>query len=288
MKRNLPSKTRVWRVPGLDNVELLRAEHLTQSFPRHTHECYAVGVVERGALGFAYRGANVVAPPGSVSLCVPGEAHTGKAAAAEGWAYRMFYLDARVLQEVASELAARPRDLPFFPSGVVDDAPLAGLVGDLHRLLEGWPEGAGASRLEGETRLLNLLAALIKRHADAPPPSRRAGREPRAVAQVKRYLEDHHAEEISLDSLSGLTGLSRHHLVRVFGEAAGVPPHAYLRQVRVRRAKDLLASGHGVAEAALMTGFTDQSHLTRWFKRLWGVTPGGYRNGVQDGPAQKA
>ena len=93
---------------------------------------------------------------------------------------------------------------------------------------------------------------------------------------------------MTLEQLSRLTGLSRYHLVRVFGESVGVPPHAYLRQVRVGRAKALLAAGCPVAEAAVATGFADQSHLHRWFKRLWGVTPGGYRKGVQDGAAQTA
>ena len=129
---------------------------------------------------------------------------------------------------------------------------------------------------------------LVRRHADVPQQTLRLGREPAAVGQVKRYLERHYAEAVTLEGLSRLTGLSRYHLVRVFGESVGVPPHAYLRQMRVREAKKLLAAGLPVAEAAVATGFADQSHLHRWFKRLWGVTPGGYRKGVQDGAAQAA
>lgn len=268
----------MWRVPSLDKVELLRARHITHSFPRHTHQHYAVGVIEQGALGFAYRGENVVASSGDINLCVPGEAHTGQPAVAEGWTYRMFYLDTDLLQKVASEVADRPRELPFFQTGVINDASLAWHLRRLHLQLE----GADASVLEQETYLLEALAALIDRHADAPPPERRWGREPQAVVRLKRYLERHYAEPISLDTLSQHAELSRYHLVRTFHEVVGVPPHAYLRQIRVGRAKDLLASGRPITEVALMTGFTDQSHLTRWLKRLWGVTPGQYRNSVQD------
>lgn len=274
--------SKVWQVPGLNNLELLRAKHLTQSFPRHTHERYAVGVVEQGALGYFYRGENVVAAAGDINLCIPGEAHTGQPAAAEGWAYRMFYLDPAVLQEVASEVAGRARQLPFFQSGVIADVSLARQLRRLHLCLE----ATDTPLLEQETLLFDVLAQLISRHADDSPPLSQSGREPQAVTQVKRYLESHYAEDVSLNELSELTQLSRYHLVRVFAEAVGVPPHAYLRQVRIRRAKNLLASGRPVAEVAVMTGFSDQSHLTRWFKRLWGVTPGQYRNGVQDGSAQ--
>jgi len=262
-------------------LELLRADYLTQSFPRHTHERYAVGVIERGALGFFYRGENVVASPGHINLCIPGEAHTGQPAVAEGWSYRMFYFDATMLQQAASEVADRPRQLPFFRSGVLADASTAQQLRQLHLQLE----KPDTSPLESETILLEVLAQLINRHADDPPPTCRVGREPSAVRRLKHYLESHYAEDISLGSLSQLTHLSRYHLVRVFREAVGIPPHTYLRQVRMRHAKDMLASGQPIAEVAVATGFTDQSHLTRWFKRLWGYTPGQYRNSVQDAPA---
>ena len=272
MSKALKPRTQLWRVPIFDDLELLHAQHQTQSFPKHSHERYALGVIEQGALGFYYRGENVVAPSSTISLCIPGEVHTGQPATAEGWTYRMFYFEPRFLEKVASELAGEPRDLPFFQSGVIADAELARRLRALHVQLT-----AAAPTLEQETHLLGILATLINRYADDTPPAFRTGQEAKAITQVKNYLESHYAVDVSLADLSHLTGLSRYHLVRVFHEAVGVPPHAYLRQVRVRHAKDLLAKGHTIADAALATGFTDQSHLTRWFKRFWGFTPGQYR-----------
>lgn len=274
-----PADSKVWHVPSFGDVELLRAGQQTQTFPRHTHEGYAVGVIEQGALSFFYRGETVVAAPGHINLCLPGEVHTGQPAAPEGWSYRMFYLGTPVLQQVATEVADRSQELPFFRSGVIADAPLAQRIREVHQQLE----KPNTSLLEQQTLVLDTLAQLIYRHADHPPAISRTGREPGAVSQVKRYLKRHYAEEISLEQLSCLTRLSRYHLVRVFRKSVGIPPHAYLRQVRVKQAKKMLASGHPIAEVAVATGFTDQSHLHRWFKRLWGVTPGHYRNSVQDG-----
>lgn len=271
-------KTKVWRIPNLD-LELLRAEHQTQSFPKHTHECYALGVIERGALGFYYRGENVVASPGDISLCIPGEAHTGQPAISEGWTYRMFYFDTSFLTNIASDIADRPRDLPFFQSGTLADNALARQLRALHIRLE----DAATSTLEQEASLLHVLAQLIGRHADEPLAEPRVGQETRAVTQVKRYLEHHYAENVSLADLAQLTGLSQYYLVRVFHGSVGVPPQAYLRQIRIRHAKAQLAEGKTIAEVALETGFVDQSHLTRWMGRLWGFTPGQYRKSVQDG-----
>lgn len=277
MNAKVLATNKLWRAPGVSGLELLHAHHLKQSFSKHTHEGYAVGVIEGGALGFFYRGENVVAAPGQINLCVPGEVHTGRPATPEGWSYRMFYFDARLLQQVAGDLADRPRALPFFQSGVIVDARLAQRLRQVHQRLE----NPHTPPLEQQTLLLDVLTRLILRHADTPLAFYKLGREPEAVRLVKSYLESCPAEAISLEQLACLTNLSRYHLVRVFHRAVGVPPHAYHRQVRIGRAKELLASGHPIAEVALATGFTDQSHLNRWFKRLWGFTPGEYRNSVQ-------
>ena len=86
----------------------------------------------------------------------------------------------------------------------------------------------------------------------------------------------HAADNVSLTELSGLVSLSPYRLVHVFRDTVGLPPHAYLTQVRVERAKRLLAAGQSVARVASEAGFVDQSHLTRHFKALTGVTPGRY------------
>lgn len=275
-------ESRVWQVPHLPGLELLRASQQTQVFPRHTHEHYAVGVIERGALGFYYRGENVVASSGDINLCLPGEVHTGEPAAEGGWSYRMFYLEPALLERLTGELSGRSGTLPFFSPGMLQDAALARRLHALHQLFES-PE---ILPLERETRLLEVLGDFVRRYADAPLPALPTGREPAAVGQVKDYLHAHYAEEITLTKLAQLTGLSRYHLVRVFRDTTGVPPHAYLRQLRVERAKCALGEGRSIAQVALAMGFADQSHLTRWFKRFWGYTPGHYVAGLVGVKAQ--
>ena len=114
-------KTRMWRVgTGMGTVRLMHARYITQTFTPHFHEGYCLGVIERGALGFRYRGENVVAPAGSVNLAVPGEVHTGHAADENGWTYRMFYLDSDMMAAVASQVADRDAPLPFIREGVIE------------------------------------------------------------------------------------------------------------------------------------------------------------------------
>ncbi len=271
-------KIKLWRIPHLVNLELLLATYLTQTFSRHSHEGFAIGVIERGALGFSYRGAKHVAPPGVINLANPGEAHNGYAASDLGWTYRMFYLDPVLLQQAASEVLGRTKDIPFFQAGVIQDSYLAGLIRHLHIILE----KSEAPVLEQESRLLYLLTQLVIRYADDRFRLRPVGKENQSVKKIRDYIETHYAEEISLKQLVLIANLSPFHLIRVFRNEVGIPPHAYLTQVRVNRARALLAEGWPGALVAHETGFVDQSHLTRQFKRIMGFTPGQYSKSIQD------
>lgn len=271
-------QTKLWRVPHIAGLELMRATYLTHSFARHSHEGFAVGVIEQGALAFDYRGESLVASAGTINLANPDEAHTGQAAAESGWTYRMFYLDADLLGKAASEIAGRPENLPFFQAGVICDNRLARMIRELHLRLE----SGEASLLEQESRLIRMLACLILRHADAPPVLHTAGREQGAVKRAKDYIEAYFSENISVDQIAGAAYLSPFHFIRVFHKETGLTPHAYLIQVRIRQARALLSRGCSVASAAYQTGFADQSHLTRHFKRIVGIPPGQYSNFIQD------
>ncbi len=265
-----------WRDPALHNLELLHAHYITHSFAPHTHEGFAIGVIERGAERFAYRRANHIAPAGSLVVINPGEMHTGSTLLPDGWSYRMLYPEAHVLQSVASEMSGRNHDIPFFAEPVIDDPDLAALILQVHELLE-----MPSTPLERESRLLPVLAHLIERHADARPmrPQRRRVQPTPAVWRVRDYLTEHYTDVVTLDELAALAGLSPFHLLRTFSAAVGMPPHVYLTQVRVTRAKALLAAGLPIAEVAALTGFVDQSHFSRHFKRTVGVAPGQYVRG---------
>jgi AraC-like DNA-binding protein len=105
------------------------------------------------------------------------------------------------------------------------------------------------------------------------------------VTCARTFLLDHVQENTPTVRLAAECGVSPFHLVRTFHKDVGLPPHAYLNCVRVERAKPLLGGGLTIAEVARRTGFADQSHFTRVFSRIVGMSPGRYKDGnrVQDG-----
>jgi AraC-like DNA-binding protein len=273
-------QARLWRAQVPGNLELLRATYLNHSFARHTHDEFMIGVIEQGGCAFYYRGATHVAAAGSLVFINPGEVHDGSGAETASLTYRALYPEVALLQQTACELAGKPRGIPYFPSPVVEDESLSGLVRRLHLLLE-----EPASALERESCFLWTFAQIISRCAEQRPALFPPGKEPLAVRRAREYLEAHQAGQVTLAEIANVADLSPFHLLRVFRAALGLPPHAYLTQMRVARAKTLLSLGMPISQVAFEAGFVDQSHLSRHFKRFVGVTPGQYlldRKNVQD------
>jgi len=267
-------RARFWRLPDLHALEVLHATYLTHTFARHTHDGFVVAAVERGVEAFYYRGAMRLAPAGSIVVVEPGEMHTGHAGSRLGWTYRVLYPEAALLQRAAVALGGSPDHVPSFPA-VIEDPALYASFQQLHATLDG-----STTALERESGLTEALAHLVARHGGERLTLPSIGREQGPVEVVRDYLEAHYGENPSLDELARLAGLSPFHLLRVFRRALQLPPHAYLTGVRIARAKALLAAGWPAARIATETGFADQSHLTRQFKRLVGVTPGQYARGA--------
>jgi AraC-like DNA-binding protein len=274
----MQEQAKYWHVNELGSqVPMLRASFITHTFPRHTHDGYAIGVIEEGAESYYYRGEMHTAAAGSVVLINPDEVHTGQAATPDGWRYRMLYPDASLLQCAASQIAGHRVGQPSFSHTIVDDPMVFASLRYLHLMLEN-----SSSTLARETRLLWALADLIRRHAETCPVPADIPTEPRAISVAREYIHAHFACNITLDELARVTSFSPYHFSRMFRKAVGLPPHAYLNQVRITRAREMLARAVPIVEVADATGFVDQSHLTRAFKALIGVTPGQFSKNLQD------
>lgn len=265
-------RTKFWRADDLGDVELLHARYRTHSFGRHTHQGIAVGVIEQGVESFFCKGNTHHAVEGEIIVFNPEQAHTGEAANAEGWTFRMFYFDAELLRTAAMSASKRPVDLPAFGRCIIRDPLLAAQLHRLHEALE-----TSDSSLKRHELFLMTFAELIKRHADSTLEGSGIGLERYAVRKVREYMHANLQQNVALDDLAKLSGLSSYYLIRVFRAEMGLSPHAYLEQVRIHRARVMLKSGLPIASVAAALGFSDQSHLNRHFKKLTGITPGTYR-----------
>lgn len=268
----------VWRSPCLPQLELMTATYITHRFPRHAHNGFAIGVVESGQLGFDYRGAHVVAGRGMINLANAGEVHNGNAMTEEGWSYRMFYFENAALTDAASQMAGREANLPRFQDGVLDNVRLATALWQLHVALE----KRSIQSLQAQSCFLLAMHLLIENHADNRPDENSPAACRHRIREICDLMRDGFSMDWSLESLAERAYLSPWHFLRLFQRETGMPPHQYLIQYRIQKAKELIRKNHSIVQTALETGFSDQSHLTRHFKRIVGTTPGQYSKIVQE------
>ncbi len=265
----------LWQAAAFGGLELLRANFVQFSFAPHAHEEFMIVVTEGGVALPRFWGAVQRVAAGDVFVLNPGEVHGGGPETGSTWRYRSFYPPAALMQRVARELTGVDRGVPQFAEQFVGDPATATMLRRAHLALEE-PESA----LAYESHLMEALAGLVARHAVGNVAARRIDHKHRAVRLAKEYLETLPGENVSLDTLARVAGIGSYHLCRVFRNETGLSPHAYQVQVRVRLAKTLLARGLPISQVAAEAGFTDQAHLTRHFKRTFGVTPGRYLGAV--------
>jgi len=196
--------------------------------------------------------------------------HTGQAAQAAGFSMRCIYPTAANRQVAVLGLTGYLPDLPLFRQVRVDDRWAAASLATLHTTL-----AHGGSLLEREAALTWTLGQLFERYGEARARPT-LGSERQAVLKARRYVDEHFSEGVRLAELAGHVALSPYHLLRAFRAEFGLPPHAYLENVRIRQAERLIAAGKPLAEVSAETGFSSQSHLTHRFRKIIGVTPGQY------------
>ena len=261
-----------WQTPPLAGVELLSARYIDHRFAPHVHDGYVIGMIMAGAQRYRYRGAEHLAGSGTLVLINPDELHTGHKGTEDGWLYRAFYPDSGQMTSLLAELELPTHHLPAFGATLYRDQDLVNGFCQLHRLLE-----SPATALQQQTVWRELVLSLLQRHA-AVPDAGKPGKEHRAVSLAKELLHSQLAAPPSLEALATAVNLSPFHFARVFRRATGMPPHTWLMQQRIARARALLQSGCLPLEVAMQLGFADQSHLSRQFKQVYGVGPGAYRS----------
>lgn len=255
--------------PGVERFEAFFSGH---AYDPHRHDCYAIGYTLAGIQSFDYRGARADSGPGHAIVIHPDERHDGRAGAGTGFLYRMLYLEPRVVRDA---LGVRATGLPFVRTAVTrHPALLRALRPAFDDLERTWDP------LERDDVILTIAEALL---ALDPSITRRAASTTCAVAieTARQYLDAFAERTITSGELERLTGLDRFSLARQFRVRLGTSPYRYLTMRRLDRVRSAVRDGHSLADAAILSGFADQSHMTRHFKKAYGISPGRWAARVQ-------
>ncbi|AMK30608.1 Transcriptional regulator [Pseudomonas putida] len=254
-------------------IESVRAHFTGHAYDPHWHDSFLVGVTEQGVQQFNCRRERHNSTPGQVFVLEPGDLHDGHAPTMEGFTYSTLYLDGNWLEtELRALFEQAPSGaLPSFGTLLHQDPRLAGATARAFETVH-----YNELRIIRQTALDDLLACLTghlhwRKRLDPDP------RLPLCAQVARDYLHAHLDQDIGLVELAQVCAIDRFRLTRAFKAAFGLAPHAYLIQLRLARARRRLAQGETPASVATSLGFADQSHLGRWFRRAYQLTPADYR-----------
>lgn len=260
MGKPAPRKDWVHRAPparGLERIEAFFAGH---GYDLHRHDTYAIGRTLSGVQSFQYRGGWRHNLPGGTMVLHPDEVHDGEAGTQDGFHYRMLYIEPALIQQI---LGGQP--LPFIKNGLSTDLRLFAATDTLLRSMDG-----PLDPLEQEDALFDLAHALNAVSGVSRPAQRF---DYQAAERAREYMHSALDQSITLDELATHSSRDRWSLSRDFRLLFGTSPYRYLTMRRLDLVRALLLQGQSLVSAALLAGFTDQSHMTRQFSKTYGLPP---------------
>ena len=251
-------------------IEAYSLEGNARTFPDHFHSYYVIGFVAKGARLLRCAGRSCELGEGGVMLLNPGDSHGCTPNGGTAFDYIAFNISRAVMSKAARSLARGDEwTEPRFSVNVLRCGETAALAEKLYAAV-----AEHAPRAEQERAFMALLEKLLPRASAAS--SLEGGGED-DISMLRRHIEEHYAERLSLSALLSMTDLTKFSMIRAFSRKTGVTPYRYLQAVRLGRAMEFLRRGASPAEAADSAGFADQSHLTNYFRRFTGLTPKQYQ-----------
>lgn len=251
-------------------IEAYRFEGIMQNFPNHFHAYYVFGFIESGRRHLCCKQAEYTVGPGDLLLFNPLDSHACAQIDGEALDYRCINVSTEVMQSIAPDMT-QAQHAPYFVPTVVHGSDATALLRDLHQMVMGEHSG-----FDKEESFYFLMEHLLFAYTE-PPPQKPSVLLPE-IQSVCDFIEKHYAGPVTLDGLSQHSGLNKYTLLRNFTKRHGITPYQYLVTTRVNAAKKLLEEGLTPADAAFQAGFVDQSHFSRFFKQLIGLTPKQYFN----------
>lgn len=259
-----------WRDPALPFIEARAVQDGRRvCYEKHSHAHFSIGAITGGHSHYLNQHTKQEVNAGTLVLMNPEEVHACNPIADHPWSYLMFYLDTDWLRGQQEEAGLGAHFRPFDMTASRDPVLYAGLL-RLYRTLQDDQQDRLAKEVVCHQFSHQLLARLTPARWSEPPPLH--------LRRAAELIKDEYATPLTLQHLSTVAGLTPSHLVRVFNRHYGMTPHAYLLNQRIRQARALLAQGRPLVEVALATGFSDQAHFQRQFKRLVAATPGQYQS----------
>lgn len=240
----------------------VRADLRSYAYPQHFHDEYHITILLQGAQGSrGVRNVHEVQQVGEVKFAEPGEVHDGIPVNDHARSYWTLYLDQTVFSSLVEDIG-----LSNWHPAMIRDRDLFRVLLSMFGMI-----ARGEDALAVETKLIEAITGIGRSTASYPKRPPRGL--PIGLSHAQRMIDDDPATPFSLADLATASGLTKPQIVHGFQRLLGIPPHTYQIQRRTALAMKFIRSGNSLADAAVAAGFSDQAHMTRTFRAVFGATP---------------
>jgi len=238
-------------------------QDLNKEFSCHHHESYSVGITHRGLFLSCYGNNTYPVHSGGTRVLNPAEAHGGSS---RSWSLTNFYPTVILMRSIYSEIF-HEKKTPLFDTHVIEDTHLYTLLMRFFSCIY-----HGSDKIETEVAMIEALSWLILQYSyHAKSPEEMGDKS--MLSRTVELIHETAPEKLSLEMLAQEADMSKYHYLRTFKKHTGLTPHQYILSVRVQKATEKIIAGESIIQASIESGFSDQSHFTRHFKRIYGYTP---------------
>lgn len=260
------------KTTGLMGISILKGIHIQHEFEKHIHNLYCVGLITSGKRLFTIQGTEYLLQKNDMYICNPDDVHTCSSVDGKDNSYLVLCIAPELIQTMHStshdEAEYKIRFTNVFPKESCIHIEFRKLC----RLLE-----SEIMILKKEEQLYSFLEKLYCEFQDKEKTQEtetdKAGIR---ILEIKDFIQNHCTSDFLLADISSMFKFSPFYINRMFKKEIGISLHCYQIQMRIEKSRKLLAEGLSISDAAVSSGFTDQSHFHRFFKKYVGVTPGIY------------
>jgi AraC-like DNA-binding protein len=261
-----------WRDAQLPFIEARSIEDGRKvCYSRHSHDVFSIGAVTGGRSTYLHEKTRQTISTGTVVLMNPGDVHACNPIDDQPWSYIMLYVDAQWLSRIQHACGVEENQgfQPLAATHCTDPELFQGLL-DLHRVLI----DPHLELLVRHEAAVAFFMTMQQRLGCSALPAKKTNLK---VERAAQYINAHFLQAIRLEEICQAASLSEAYLIRAFEQHYHMTPHAYLINRRIQHAQAQLRDGEPIADIAQHSGFADQAHFQRVFKKHLAATPGQYR-----------